>query len=333
MHSVLLLLAMGGHGLAPQRGFATDTTITVQSGTRLKVQNMGGDVTIKTWDRNQLRVQASHSSRTYIDFEIRGAVVEVQAHGRRGPANAVDYEITAPAWMALELGGMYAEISVEGTRAPIKAETLEGNITIKGGGEAITLTTVNGRIRVEGAHGRMDLHSVSEGIEVSESQGDVTAETVSGDIHLRRVQAKNVDLQTVSGDLVYDGPVIDGGSYAMLTHSGSVTMGVPEGANATISLSSAMGDFNSTLSLKAERSTKRRQVYRIGSGSATVDLEAFSGEINLVRPSEISAPRRRDRDSDEAYDDDHDSQHKIKVKVKSPKPPEHDQLEEMSHAW
>ncbi|MEO8452467.1 MAG: DUF4097 family beta strand repeat-containing protein [Gemmatimonadota bacterium] len=331
MISILLLVATVADLPMPQSGFATDTTITVQSGTRLKVQNQGGDITVKTWDRNQLRVQASHSARTYVDFEIRGAVVEVQAHGRRGPANVVDYQITAPAWMALELGGMYAEISVDGTRGPVKAETLEGNITIKGGGESVTVTSVNGRIRVEGAHGRMDLHSVSEGIEVAESQGDVTAETVSGDIRLWRVQAKTVDLQTVSGELLYDGPIVNGGSYSMLSHSGSVTLGVPEGTNATISLSSAMGEFNSSLDLKAERGTKRRQVYRLGSGSATVDLEAFSGEINLVRPSEISRARRHDRDEDRD-DDERGAESKTKRKSSGGRPPRQDQNEEMNHA-
>jgi DUF4097 and DUF4098 domain-containing protein YvlB len=295
MLSTALVLGSG------QSQFETDTTVSVQQGTRLRVQNQGGDIVVKTWDRNQLRVRASHSSRNRISIEIHGAVAEIQARGRTGLAGMTDYEITAPAWMALDLGGMYAEVTVDGSRGPIKVQTLVGNITVRGGGESIALNTVNGRIEVSGARGRLDLHSVSEGIVVTDSQGDVTAETVSGDIELRGVDAKMVDVQTVSGSLVYSGRIADGGSYSLLTHSGEITVGIPENANATIAVATASGDISSSLGLKTDgsRTSRRRQTYRIGSGSANLDLETFSGEISLVRPSEIRASRHDDGDDDE----------------------------------
>ncbi len=280
-----------------QSTFDTDTTVAVQPGTRLRLQNQGGDIVIKTWDRNQLRVQASHSRRNELSIVVHGAVAEIESQGRHGIASLIDYEITAPTWMALDLGGMYAEVSIDGTRAPIKVQTLEGNITVRGGVETVTLNTVNGKIVVSGARGRLDLHSVSEGIWVTDAQGDVTAETVSGDIDLRNVDAKSVDVQTVSGDLTYSGRLSDGGTYSLLTHSGEITIGIPEGSNATIGVATASGDISSSMGLTAERKGRRRQTFRIGSGSANLDLETFSGDVNIVRPAEIRA-RRKDKDED-----------------------------------
>jgi DUF4097 and DUF4098 domain-containing protein YvlB len=272
------------------QGFNTDTTITVSQGTRLNVENQGGDISVKAWDRNQVRVQASHSRRTHIDVRLTGAVLTLEAEAERGPANMVDYEITVPAWMALNLEGMYATVTVKGSRGAISVETLDGDITVDGGAETIKLASVQGRIVLSNARGRIELNSVSEGIEGSGLSGDVLAETVSGDIIIAGSEARSLEMQTVSGELIYDGKVIDGGRYSLLTHSGTIAVSIAEGTNATIATAVGSGDVRASFTLPApERPSRRRQTFRLGSGSATVELESFSGSISLVRPAELSA--------------------------------------------
>ncbi len=266
----------------------TDTTFGVTQGTRLRVQSAGGDIVVRAWDRNQVRVQASHSRRTRIYVERSGAVLEIESRAERGPSNMVDYQITVPAWMALDLGGMYATVDVEGTRAPITAETLEGEITVKGGAESVKLVSINGRIRAEGIRGRVQVNSVSDDIVLRDIVGDIVAEGVSGEIILVGIDSRNVDLQTVSGDLVYEGRIHDGGRYSFLTHSGEVFVSVAEGVNATISTAVGSGEVRATFPLpQSERPGRRRQTYRLGTGSAVVEVEAFSGDVRLLRPAEL----------------------------------------------
>lgn len=282
--SLLALLATQ----APQ-AFQTDTTIAVAQGTRLKLENQGGDILVKTWEKNQVRIQASHSRRTHVDIRHSGAVLSLEAEADRGPSNMVDYELTVPAWMPMDLGGMYATVTVDGSRAPITVETLEGDITVKGGAESVKLSSTQGKIVVSGARGRVELNSVSEDIEASDIQGDLVAETVSGDITLRHVDAKTVDVQTISGELLYDGRIMDAGRYSLLTHSGEIYVTVAEGTNATIATAIGSGDVRASFTLPAsERPSRRRQTYRLGTGSATVELETFSGDIRLLRPAEMT---------------------------------------------
>lgn len=283
IHIVLAVLFQAATG----RG--TDTTVAVPAGARLRLQNQGGDITIRAWDRNQIRVQADHSSRSEIEVDVRGQVVEVSTRGRRGMTSLVDYTITVPASMAIDVGGMYSEISIEGVKASVKAQTLEGDITLKGGVESVNLSTVNGKIDVSGARGRVELHAVSEGVVAADIQGDLVIESVSGDIDLRRIDAKSVDAQTISGEIIFEGRLVDAGSYTFSSHSGDVTLAVPEASNATLTLSSASGEMNSSFALKAERETRRRHSYRLGTGSAMVDVETFSGDLELVRPGELKA--------------------------------------------
>ena len=282
--SMLALLA-----LQASQGFQTDTTVNVSQGTRLQVENQGGDIIVKTWDKNQVRVQASHSRRTHVSINLGGAVLSLEAEAEHGPSNMVDYELTVPAWMPLSLEGMYATVNVKGTRAAISVETLDGDITVEGGAESVKLTSVQGRISVTGARGRIELNTVSDDIEAAELQGDIVAETVSGSITIARSNAKSVEIQTVSGELIYDGKVIDGGHYSLLTHSGEILFSVPETTNATIATAIGSGEVRASFPLPAsERPSRRRQTFRLGTGSATVELESFSGTISLLRPAELT---------------------------------------------
>jgi len=283
LFSMMALLA------ATQGRFQTDTTFTVAQGTRLQVETQGGDITVRAWDRNQVRVQAGHSRRTRVNIHVSGAVVILDAEADRGPANMVDYTITVPAWMALSLEGMYTTIDVSGVRGAVSAESLEGDITVKGPAESMKLESVQGRIIAEGARGAATLTTVSNGIEASDMHGDLIAETVSGSIVLRGINAKMVEAETVSGSITLDGRIIDGGTYTLLTHSGGVMVTVAEGSNVNIATATGSGSVRATFPLPTtETRSRRRQNYRLGSGSATLDIEAFSGSILLLRPADMA---------------------------------------------
>jgi len=284
--------------LQQQRAFDTDTTVSVAAGTRLKLENVGGEVIIKAWDRNQVRIQASHSSRTVVGIRLSESTLRLTPEGNRGIARmggVVDYTLTVPAAMSIEIGGMYADVTIEGTRGEISVQTVEGNINVKGGGDNLQLQTVNGKISVQGARGRLDLRSVSEDVDVTDVVGDVVAETVSGSITLTRIDGKRVEAQTVSGDVRFDGTLRADGTYSFLTHSGDVTVAIPENASALIRTAVANGDVNASFTLpSSERSSRRRQEYRLGGGGASIELETFSGDIRLVRPSELRTRKQEE---------------------------------------
>lgn len=270
---------------APQ----TDTTLAVQPGSRLEVRTTGGDITVRTWDRNAVRIEAEHSSRTLVDVESSGTVVRVRARSRFGPANAVDYRITVPASMSLELSGMYTEIDVQGTRGDVSAQSVQGDITVRGGRGSVSARSVQGAVLVEGAEGQVRVASTSDDVRVVGASGEVYAVTVSGDVYLERVTSGRVEAGTVSGDVYYDGTLQPRGRYSFVTHSGDVVASVPEGADATITVSTLNGDVDASFPLPSGGDgTGRRFEYTLGSGSAQVEMETFSGDVALRRPGEVA---------------------------------------------
>src|SRR5260370_37463434 len=100
----------------------TDSTVPVRAGARLDVDNFGGEIAVKTWTKNAVRVEASHSSRDRIVIDASEQRVRVKSEGRRGPSQG-DYTITAPTWMALTLKGVYTDINVTGADNEVTAET------------------------------------------------------------------------------------------------------------------------------------------------------------------------------------------------------------------
>jgi hypothetical protein len=278
-----------------------DTTVAVSNGQRLEVDNFGGEITVKTWNRNAVRVQADPSSHAEVQISTAGSVVNVRPEGRHGPPSA-DLEITTPAWMGLDLSGVNGDVTVRGARGPVTIETVQGSVDVTGGQGIVSLRSVQGSVTLRGARGRIEVHSVNEDVSVSDASGELTAETVNGEITLARVDATSLDASTVNGDLSYDGPIHNGGRYALSSHNGDVTLAVAEGTNAAVSVSTFSGEFESEFPVTINETRKgKRFNFSIGTGSAQVTLESFQGTISLVRPGHL----RRSSDEDHDNDDDH----------------------------
>jgi DUF4097 and DUF4098 domain-containing protein YvlB len=278
----------------------TDRTVTVSKGARLSVSNDAGEVILRTWEKDSLRVQAVHSARVTIDIQSTGNIVTVRSRSSGGPVGGVDYEITAPAWLPVKVSGQFLYIGIEGAQNEVSAETVRGDIVVKGGSGFVTAKSIEGEVIVEDAKGRISASSVNEGIRITGGTGDVTAESTNGDITLTKVDARSLDVSTVNGDIRFEGSIGSSGPFRLSTHNGDITVIVPETTNATFSVRTYNGDFHSNLPTKTVGEVRRgrRATYTLGSGGAEVELESFGGTIRLRRPGTVPAPRGRDKEKE-----------------------------------
>jgi DUF4097 and DUF4098 domain-containing protein YvlB len=283
-----------------------DTTVNVGRNQRLDVNAYGGEVTVRVWNRNAVRLEASTSDRERVELSSTAAAVSVRTQGRHGPPEEIELRITVPAWMALTVSGVNASVKVEGTRAPISVETVEGEVNVTGGNGLVSLRSVQGSVTLRAAKGRINVNSVNEDVEVAGSSGDVAAQTVNGEITLQMVDASSIDASTVNGDISYSGPIRAGGRYALSTHNGDITVTVPEATSASVAVSTFSGEFESEFPVPIQGTRKGKGFnFTLGGGSAQVTLESFQGTIQLVRPGSEHDPARRERrDHDEDHDED-----------------------------
>jgi DUF4097 and DUF4098 domain-containing protein YvlB len=275
----------------------TDQTVPVARGARLAIDNLAGEVVVHTWDRDSVRVQARHGSRTKINIRPGASSVTVTAESTNGPNGSVDYEITAPAWMAMKIEGPYNDVTIDGAQSEVSVETVRGDIHIKGGSGAITGRTIEGEVVVEGARGKVNVSSVNEGIKITGSSGEIVAETTNGSITLIDLASSSIDVTTINGDVTFDGSLADNGHYTFATHNGDIVLTVPEHSNATFNVRAYNGDLTTSLPFKGEPRPEarrgKRASYTLGTGSADVDVESFGGEITLRRAGAPKTGRRQ----------------------------------------
>ena len=280
-------LLIGMLALAPQQ---TDTTVSVLPTARLELENFGGSVVIRSWNRNQVRVRASHGRREPVRVSggPNSAVVRIDAEGRSGIPRSVDFEIDVPVGMSVKVSGTYTDIDVQGVTGELDCETTQGDVMVSGGSGRIRLESIQGKVVLSNARGRIDVSSVNQGIYIKDVSGDIVAESVNGAIVMEGVQSTNVDAASVNGIIVYDGTIRDGGNYMMASHNGAIWIVVPEATNAKFNVSTYNGRLDPSFAISMNRITtnQRRFSFAVGNGSAQVDIESFSGGVRLRRPGE-----------------------------------------------
>jgi len=261
----------------------------VQQGARLDVNNFGGEIVVRTWNQNNVRVRASHSSRSRVEVSTSASTVMIRSQGRRGPPSIVDLDITVPTWMGMSLSGTYTDISVENAGGAVTAESVQGDIAVTGGTGNINLKSVEGGVTLAKTRGRIEVNSVQGDIVITEAVGDITVETVDGDIILSKVDAANVEVNTVDGNITHDGTIKNGGSYRFATHDGDITVVIPPNAYVSGSYSTFDGEFDASFAVDTVRAGRHRYTFTIGRGSnpARIELETFDGNLKLRRPGEV----------------------------------------------
>lgn len=178
---------------------------------RVRLQNVNGAVTITTWDRPHLRVEAVKKAKgrraeqaledTQIRVSKQGPVIAVETilpkqekvfgfnWGERKGAE-VTYELRLPA------------------ATPVEIETVNGRIVAEGRAASLTLNSVNGSVRVEAHDAPLSVSTVNGSVEVAflGVLKPAELETVNGSVTVACSKESSIryQLETVNGRIRSD---------------------------------------------------------------------------------------------------------------------------------
>ena len=270
-----------------------DTTVPFARGGVVDLSLISGEIRVVGWSRAEVRVSArSEGGRLRFEASPSRVSLDLEHQGgrHRGDLDAT-YELSVPVGTRVLMRSTSGDLAARGVKGEVEARSVRGSVEIDDAGR-VTLESVSGDVQASRVNGEARAHSVSGEVAVRDVTGDVDAESVSGDITLRATKARVARVETVSGDVTYDGSVDPAGRYDFHSHSGTLRLVLPASTNATLSLQTFSGDIDSAFPLTVRptgdagregRRSGRRMEFTLGSGGPRITAETFSGEIVIER--------------------------------------------------
>lgn len=256
----------------------------------VKVSNLKGSVEIRTWDRNEVAVTGSLGEgveRLEVGDGGRDLTVRV-----RYPDNSRN---TEPTTLVLQVP----------KRASLEVQSVAASVDVQGAaGQRLEIDSVSGRVTAVGAPGKAGIESVSGDLLLNLNSPEIAASSVSGSVSLRGRLGGRVELETVSGNIDVDSRgeriarlegstvsgdasvragIADTGRFRFESVSGDVRIALPANASARVEARTFSGDIDAPgASVTRKRYGPGASVdHSYGSGSGTIEIETFSGDVRL----------------------------------------------------
>jgi hypothetical protein len=203
----LLLTEAHGRDHAAQLTEEFHQTYRFTPGGRVSLENLNGGVHIKSWDRNEVKMDAvKHAGsqqrldEAKIEVDAGDSYVSIRteypSHNQTfwgdddsdNPAS-VEYTLTVPAAANLDsIKLVNGSLDVQGVAGEVRAECINGRLTASGLRGLVRLSTINGQLetRMEALpQSAVELSSVNGGLALimpSDAKAELEASTVSGGI-------------------------------------------------------------------------------------------------------------------------------------------------------
>ncbi len=227
-------------------------------GGRIQLENINGDVRVRGWDRNEVKVDAV--KRAYTQERLSEAEIVVNAS-----ANVVRIETRYPYSTMNWTNG-------EGRRN--NPALVEYVLTVPRGARLHTVETINGSLDVEGLTGDVEASSVN---------GKVSARSLTGPIKLSTVNGRlDVTLESLN----------DADPVSLGSVNGQVSVVLPSDINAEIRANTVHGPITNEFGLPVRKGkyVGRDLAGRFGSGGARVKLDNVNGSIQIKRAADGRTP-------------------------------------------
>lgn len=204
-------------------------------------------------------------------------------------------EIDLPVGASVDIEGRSTDVHIDSIKK-IRAKIVEGNIALNNISGGINATAMQGDLLVEASAGAISLESTTGNIvanDVSPGQiGDLfRAKTSSGAITLQQVSHRQIEANSITGSVIFDGGFLTGGIYNLKTSNGSIILLIPDKASCKITATYGFGSFNTDLPLKFiyqnENTQAKNLAATLGNGEAcNLTLNTVSGSISLGKQKE-----------------------------------------------
>jgi len=258
-----------------------DQTLPLSAGGRFTLDNRNGGITIETWDREEIHIDAvkrmrpnnggaswllrlvglkadetatdEQASKLFSELEVEiggdAASRSIATHypTAQGVEFDVTYRITAPRRVVPTINAVNSTVHITGVEGDTSVETTNGKVS---------LSDITGAIRVASTNGRLDLDNISGAVEAETTNGSVTTKTRP------------------------DAPI--GGPISLRSTNGSVEVVVPSTAAFGVDARTVNGSVSCDLPLASTQTQSRKRLQgTVGAGGPLITLRTTNGSVRV----------------------------------------------------
>jgi DUF4097 and DUF4098 domain-containing protein YvlB len=207
---------------------------------------------------------------------------------------SVDFTVMVPEDASVIVKTITGSIRASNVKGELRADTVAGSISASGVRKLAALKCVTGDVEISDA-------SADDPVTASTVSGNVIVRglkaravqltSVSGNIHIEDPQIERLIVKTVQGNLDYAGDLARSGRYEFNSHSGDIRLVLSGNTGFEVLANTFSGMVRSDFTFNRGRAAgeggaaqgPRALRGAFGDASAMVALRAFSGNISLAR--------------------------------------------------
>jgi hypothetical protein len=265
----------------PYNGSA-DITVQARPAGHVDVHVFAGSVRVTSGPPGAIHVRGHFSPECHLDVAPSGERQEIHLSCSHGPATG-DVEVQVPQMSSVDVRTMSADVSFHDINGAVHAQTVAGNIELHGGTPTeIDLRSTSGDVTIQSSSTSTRAHSISGDVRISGVRGRASIRTVSGECTLSGGEFSATEIETVSGDVVFQGAIAGSGTFEAQSHSGEITLHLPATTAADVEMHSTSGELVIDMG-SGRKSAEQELIARIGPGGSRLRLRSFSGDVNVLR--------------------------------------------------
>jgi hypothetical protein len=246
-----------------QDGYKTESFKVNKEG-KLKVELSGGDIQIRTWEKNEIKIVYEEEENDYYDG------VKIYRDGNDitiRSSDYVDFEITCPPEFNLSLSTSGGNIGIlNSIKGEVVVSTAGGDIMLNDIYGKLSANTAGGDIKCENVQGEAKLSSGGGDIVVGSVEGECKASTGGGDVRVKNV-TKLLAISTGGGNVECSNI---GGNTDISTGGGEISV---DNISGVLTVTTGGGNVSA-------RSIKKGGSVTTGGGDVT--LKNLSGNIRVT---------------------------------------------------
>jgi hypothetical protein len=265
--------------------------VPAASDATIRIYNLSGSTTITGWDRDSVALVAAMdpgAGRLYMGGSRAAIKLGVESPASGATPGGVRFEVRVPRGSVVWVKAADASIEVDGVQGGLDLYSVTGGVRVRGAPTTVRAESMEGAISIDARTPWARAKTASGSIDLAGDISDLAATTVGGTIRVAASRQSRARLESVTGEIFVSGRPTRGGAWEIETHSGPVTLALAPDTDAEIAVHTFGGEVRVDLGRVATRREDdlagSELVIVAGTGGTSITVRTFKGSVT-VRPA------------------------------------------------